>query len=59
MIIQSPTAPVPECDLPDLRELWDSFLEARAIAQASNNIADGIRAGKAWARFLYAFVAAP
>ena len=35
--------------------LWAQFLEARAIAMKSLEIADGIRAGRAWSKFLGAF----
>lgn len=38
-----------------LQDLWDSYRAARDRAEGSNNIADGIRAGKAWAAWLDAF----
>jgi hypothetical protein len=38
--------------------LWQAFVNCRDRAQASNinNIADGIEAGHAWARFIDAFL---
>ncbi|MGP0083601.1 MAG: hypothetical protein ACLP0B_08240 [Steroidobacteraceae bacterium] len=40
-------------------QLWRQFLEARTIALQTLEIEDGIRAGRAWAEFLAAFVASP
>jgi len=37
--------------------LWQAYLVARARAEASRDLADGTAAGKAWGRFLSAFVA--
>jgi hypothetical protein len=42
-----------------LNQLWSAFIQARALAERSNDIADGIRAGKAWAAFLHEFEAMP
>ena len=48
-----PSSPV----TPDSARIhWQAFIECRDRAQASNNIADGIEAGRAWARFLDAFL---
>ena len=38
-----------------LNALWSAYNEARGKAQASGDISDGIRAGKAWAAWLDAF----
>lgn len=38
-----------------LHDLWDAYNAARVVAQASGDIMDGIRAGKAWAAWLDAF----
>jgi hypothetical protein len=43
----------------DVDLLWDQFLEARATALQTLEIADAIAAGKAWAAFLASFAAAP
>jgi hypothetical protein len=40
----------------DLPALWADFVRTRDRAQHSNSICDGIRAGKAWARFLASFL---
>jgi hypothetical protein len=39
----------------DVHKAWDAYIAARAKAEASNDIADGIAAGRAWARFLSLF----
>lgn len=38
-----------------LDRLWREWLAARAKAQASQDIADGVAAGRAWARWLAEF----
>lgn len=38
-----------------LDRLWQEWLAARAKAQASQDIADGVAAGRAWARWLAEF----
>lgn len=38
-----------------LQGLWDAYLSARKRAEASDDINDGIAAGKAWAAWLDAF----
>ncbi|HWU19364.1 MAG TPA: hypothetical protein VN155_16910 [Devosia sp.] len=38
-----------------LQALWQAYLEARAKADATGNIADGIAAGKAWAAWVEPF----
>jgi hypothetical protein len=40
---------------PSIQDLWSEFLAARDIAMQSRDIADGIRCGQAWGRFLRAF----
>jgi hypothetical protein len=39
----------------DVSVLWSAYTEARAKAEASGRIEDGIAAGKAWGRFLREF----
>ena len=39
----------------EAERLWQAFLDARAIAQESHRLADGIAAGHAWAAFLALF----
>lgn len=38
-----------------LQVLWQAYLEARAKADSSGDIADGIAAGKAWAAWVEPF----
>lgn len=38
-----------------LQTLWQNYLEARARAEASRDINDGIAAGKAWADWVETF----
>lgn len=38
-----------------VQQAWDAYLLARAHAEKSIDITDGIAAGKAWARFLELF----
>ncbi len=38
-----------------LQALWQVYLDARAKADATGNIADGIAAGKAWAAWVEPF----
>lgn len=38
-----------------VQEAWDAYLVARAKAELSSDIADGIAAGKAWSRWLELF----
>lgn len=38
-----------------LQALWQVYLEARAKADASKDIADGIAAGRAWAAWVEPF----
>lgn len=38
-----------------LQSLWEAYLAARMDAEKTGDIADGIRAGKAWAAWLDAF----
>jgi hypothetical protein len=40
----------------DTAILWQMFVDLRDRAQETGDIADGIKAGQAFARFLYAFV---
>ena len=35
---------------------WADFVEARKLAETSQRLEDGIRAGRAWAAFLQTFV---
>lgn len=46
-------------DQADLNKLWVEFVAARAVAQQSSLLEDGIRAGKSWAAFLELFVESP
>jgi hypothetical protein len=39
--------------------LWAEYLEARARAERSADMADGIAAGKAWVRFIKQFSPLP
>ena len=57
--IESLATPVPERKLHDLDRLWREFVAARAVAERSHSILDGILAGKAWGRWLRAFEAVP
>lgn len=43
----------------NLQALWDAYQKARDKAQASNDIMDGIAAGKAWRAWVEAFAVAP
>jgi hypothetical protein len=38
-----------------VEQLWQNYLAARACAERSNDIADGVAAGKAWGAFFRAF----
>jgi hypothetical protein len=42
-----------------LNQLWTDFVQARTLAEASHRLEDGIRAGRAWAGFLSAFIESP
>lgn len=39
-----------------LETLWQDYLAAKAIAEKTGQIADGMVAGRAWARWLAEFV---
>ncbi|KPH79341.1 hypothetical protein [Bosea vaviloviae] len=39
----------------EAERLWQAWLDARKVAQASDRIEDGIAAGHAWAAFLALF----
>jgi hypothetical protein len=41
---------------PVLERRWEAFVAAKAQAERTGAIADGIAAGRAWAAFLAAFV---
>jgi hypothetical protein len=43
----------------DADTLWQRFVEARAVAMASQDFADGVRAGRAWAAFINIFFETP
>ena len=39
----------------ELQCAWDDYVQARAEAEQSQTISDGILAGKMWRRFIYLF----
>lgn len=51
MVVKEPVQRLETC----LDRLWREWLRARAKAQESQDIADGVAAGRAWARWLAEF----
>lgn len=39
----------------ELQTAWDDYLEAKAIAERTGALSDGLIAGKMWRRFVYLF----
>lgn len=46
-------------DVAKLQSLWDDYLEAKAQAEKTADVQDGIKAGQAWGAFLRAFEGKP
>lgn len=49
----------PRAAVASLHQAWAEYVAAAVKAQATNEMADGIAAGKAWARWLEMFVTIP